>query len=303
MKLMKQISILLLLSVVCILFCSCGIGKNGLAEIFDAWEEENDPNIAIYDDRKNLVIVNGQTISLQESLGKYYENIDQDLIVCVKDNKIYGLHAYNFVHIERGYNVDLYSFDIAKQEFEVLYTGIFGPGDSDRPRKQLSDETVYYNNNTIVFTEGYHLVSYKIDTGEVEELNPQDFSKPKKEYSIERVYDENGYIDFKAIIIKSETDERTISVDYMAERHPYVQDLLNIGVLRNPLEEVDPLKSFFNDSFVVNGKIYLVCDVMDNDGESNGVLFSYDYENDQFTFIHHVFSNAYPDLVIIPNES
>ena len=283
--------------------CLRGIGKNGLAEIFDAWEEENDPNIAIYDERKNLVIVNGQTISLQESLGKYYEHIDQDLIVCVKDNKIYGLHDYNFWQIERRYNVDLYSFDIAKKEFEVLYTGLFGPGDSDRPIKYLSDETVYYNNNTIVFTEGYHLVSYKIDTGEVEELNPQDFSKPKKEYSVERIYDENGYIDFKAIIIKSETDERTISVDYMAERHPYVQDLLSIGTLRNPLGKVDPLMGFFTSSYVVNGKIYLVCDVMDNDGESNGVLFSYDYENDQFVFLFHVFSNAYPDLVIIPNES
>ena len=89
----------------------------------------------------------------------------------------------------------------------------------------------------------------------------------------------------------------------MAQRHPYVQDLLSVGTLRNPLGKVDPLKGFFTSSYVVNGKIYLVCDVMDNDGESNGVLFSYDYENDQFVFLFHVFSNAYPDLVIIPNES
>ena len=281
--------------------CIIGIGKNGLAEIFDTWEKENDPNIAVYDERKDIVIVNGQTISLEECLGKYYKNTSNDLIICVKDSKIYGVHSYNFS--QREYDVDLYSFDITENEFEVLYTGKFGPGESDRPIKNLSYDTICYSNNTIIFTEGYHLVSYKIDTGEVEELNPQDFSQPKKEYSVERIYDENGYIDFKAIIIKSETDERKISVDYMAQRHPYVQDLLNIGVLRNPLGKIDPLEAFFYDSFVINDKIYLVCDVLDNDGESNGLVFSYDYSNDQFTFIHHVFSMDVPDITVIPNES
>ncbi len=303
MKLMKRISILLLLLVVCILFCSCGMGKNSLEKNFDAWEEENDPNIAIYDDRKNLVIVNGQTISLEESLGKYYENINQDLIVCVKDNKIYGVHAYNFLNKKNHETVDIYSFDILTSTFEVLYTSEFAPKETGESKEYLSHTKACYNNGRILMYDGARTVSYNIATRAVEELKADDFVEPEVNLSIRPMYDDNGNQDYKSIIIKSDVEERVIDIEYMAQRHPYVQELVDIGIFDGIYGEIDPLRLFFDDSYVVNDKIYFVCRVLDNDGESNGLLFVYDYENDQFTFLHHVFSMDYPKIIVVPNES
>lgn len=296
----KVISLICCITV-SMLLCSCGlirgIGKNGLADVFDTWEEDNDANIAIFDRRKDIIRVDGKVISLSHVLGKNYENTHQEIIVCVRHNRIYGIHVYNAK--QREYTADIYSIDITTNEFEILYTRKFDLDESVGTIKYLSYETVYYSNNAIVIYDGYHVISYRIDTNEVKELNQEDFSPPKKEYFVERIYDETGNINFKEIKVKNEAEERIVSVNYMSQRHQYVKELLEIGIIKNPIEEIDPLKYFFFDNFVINDNIYLICRVLDNDGESNALIFSYDFEKDTIKFIYHDFSNDIPSFAII----
>ena len=319
---MKKIITIVACSVLmCMLLTYCGecikgICKNGLAEVLDAWEKEADPNIAIFDERENSVIVNGDKIYLDEALKDHYENTWDELILCIRDNKIYGIHPKDCTKAK--YTVEIYSIDIETNEVDIVYTTEFGPGESGGLVNHLSYKTVYYLNGVIVMCDGYRMVSYEIDTREVKELNPEDFSLPEKEYLIERMFidvesiENDGNktnpssqkIDNKAIKIVSESEERVITVDYMAQRHPYVKELMDLGTFRNPFGKVDPLKVFFSkgDTYVINGKIYLVCRVLDNDGESSGLVFSYDYEKDQFTYIDYVFSIDVPYLIVIPVE-
>ena len=300
---MKKICALLLLFVVCISLCSCGIGQNGLKDLFDAWEKENDSNIAIFDERKDVVIVNGENISLDEILKPYYENTSDELILCVIDNKIYGLHAYNFVSNKNHETIDLYSFDVETNEFKVLYTSEFAPREKGEEKNYLSRTTACYNDGKILIYDGGSTVSYDIATGIVDELTGDDFSYQECEYSLEFICAEDGERDYKSFKIKRENEERTITIDYMAERSPYVQELVNIGVIDSIYGDVDPLEFFIgNDSCVIDDKIYIICRVLDNDGESNGLVFSYDYDTDQFVFIDYVFSIDYPKLVIVPNN-
>ena len=297
--------------------CIKGIGRNDLADVLDAWEKEADPDIAIFDGI-NTVIFKGNRIYLDEAVKDHYENAWNDLLLCVKNNKIYGIHSYNYKQSEYGYTVDIYSIDITTNSFEVLYTDNFGVDESGGAKYYLSYKSVYYQDGTIVMCDGLRGVSYSIDTGDAEEFDSADFSMPKKEYSIETVFGEaeeieihgnrsdisGEPIDHKAIKIVAESEERVITVDYMAQRHPYVKELVNMGVFRNPLGEVDPLERFFcaSDVYVINEKIYLVCRVLDYDGESSGLIFSYDFETDQFTYIDYVFSIDVPELVIMPAE-
>lgn len=278
------------------------MGKNGLDKVFDAWEEEKDSNVAIFDDRKDFVIVNGEELYLDEILKTYYENTSDELILCVVDNKIYGLHAYNFLSNEKGETVDLYSFDIETNEFEILYTSEFAPQETEDAKEYLSHTKACYNNGKILIYDGGRTVSYDIDTGNVDELAADGFSYPKYEYDLEFIYDEDGNRDYKSFKAKNKNEERTINIDYIAERSSYVQELVNIGIIDSIYGNVDPLEFFISgNSCVINDKIYLICRVLDNDGESNGLVFSYDYNTDQFTFIYQVFSMDYPKLSVLPN--
>ena len=279
-----------------------GIGKNSLAEVFDIWKKESDPDIAIFDALENSVIINGNKIYLDEALKDHYENTWGKLILCIRDNKIYGIHTKNYTKTK--YTAEIYSIDIKTNEVDIVYTAEFGPGESGGPRKYLTYESVYYLDGEIVMCDGYRMMSYRIDTGKAEELDPDDFSLPQKEYSVERLYEESEYkkLNYKTIKIVCETEEREITLDYMAQRHPYVKELVDMGMLKNPFEEKDPLEIFFGSSYVINEKIYLVCTVLDNGGESNGLVFSYDYKKDQFSYIYQVFSIEHPDIVIIPVE-
>ena len=192
---------------------------------------------------------------------------------------------------------------IKTNEFKILYTSEFAPKETGEEKNYLSRTTACYNNGKILMYDGGRTVSYDITTGIVDELTADDFSYPKYEHSLEFIYDEDGERVYKSVKIKSKNEERTITIDYMAEKSPYVRELVNIGVIDSIYGDVDPLEFFIGSgSCVINDKIYLICRVLDNDGESNGLVFSYDYDTDQFTFIYHVFSMDYPKLRVVPND-
>ena len=299
---MKKIYVLLLFLVICILLCSCGIGKNGFDNVFESWKKENDSDVAIFDDRHDIVIVNGKKILLNDALNSYYQHSSDDLILCVIDNKIYGLHAYNFSSNKNNETVDLYSFDVETNGFEILYTSEFAPREKGEAKEYLSHTIACYNDGKILIYDGGRTVSYAIDSGNIDELTSDAFSYPRYEYDLEFVYDENGKRDYKSFKIKKGNDERTINIDYMAERSPYIKDLVDMGTINSIYGTVDPLEFFISgNSCVLNDKIYLVCRVLDKDGESSGLIFSYDYNTDQFIFIDYVFSTDYPKLFIVPN--
>jgi len=275
---------------------------NSMEDFFEAWQVTNDSSVAIVDDRAETITFNEKTVNVRAILKKYYSNPDLHTLLLKSDWKLYGIHAYNFTDEVYYETIDLYAIDLETESLEVLYTSPYCPRENADSYEKLRNVEVHYSNRNIIVYDGTVVTKYNIDTSSVENLPPTELSYPKKPYTVETVNDNNGEIYWKKCKIISESGERMISVEYMAQKHEYIHKLLEFGKHKTLFGTIDPLERFFYNSYVINEKIYLVCCILDRDGERNATVFSYDYKSETFEFIYHGFSGGIPRIYLIPNE-
>ena len=293
MKKILYLSFALLL----VLNCTSCIFFNDLEDFFEEWIPENDSSIAIVRPHGDCINCEGQAIKADfldlQVIG--------DRLVYMEGNTVYGVKdEINSKDEDQIYRltVQLYSVDLKSQKEEVLYSGKYCP----RKGKAINIKSYYFERNIIICDETVTTV-YNLDTGAVQNLSAAELSsvyKPK--YTVERIFiNESKYdFDYRKIKIKGDSEERIITPEYMGERNEYARKLLELDVDNLPFSTEYPLDCFFNSFYVICDKIYIVCRVLDIDGESNAVIFSYDYEKDEFEFIYHEFTFDIPDFYPIP---
>ena len=86
------------------------------------------------------------------------------------------------------------------------------------------------------------------------------------------------------------------------KKNALVNSLLELENEKTFFGKTEPLDNFFYGSSVIGDKIYFICRVLDEDGESNAVVFSYDISTDAFAFLYHGFSSDMPNIYLIPRE-
>ena len=102
--------------------------------------------------------------------------------------------------------------------------------------------------------------------------------------------------------LKTELEERIITVKDMAERNDYIKSLTDLKATWYVFGIQKPLKSFPSKFFVINDDIYIIGVVYDRNGESNCVVFRYNYVDDTYTFLYHSFHSANSITDVIPIE-
>lgn len=274
------------------------LGRNSMDDYFEEWTAEIDTDVAFFDGRNGFVEANGKVVDcdsiIREKYGKEWLNYS---FFTVKNDLIYGMVFLSGENTEFKKLIDIISIDPSTNQLTVLHSGEYIPDDI----KKYEVDTNYSDGKLVIY-DGTKTASYNIESGEYEIGLPTDFSYPEQEYTVEKI--ESETILECGFIIKSKTEERRLTISDMAERNEKIKALTELEAHRWLFFfTTEPLKSFIYGLRVVNNEIYLIGRVFDNDGESNAVVFRYDYDTDSFAFVFHSFSSDSPIVTIIPNES
>jgi hypothetical protein len=239
---------------------------------------------------RNTLIVGENEINISDMLPAI------DYFVLYENGKLYGLDDHYLEN--NNYKFEIFVLDVENGELEILHT--------ENCTKPLPDiqtyEKCYYFDRNIAYYNGIDMTVYNLDTSEVRYLPVDDPTLPEQKYKIDRLKKDDGEIDYSGLKISSKTEERIITLQYMAERNEYAKELYNLETESFLGEKIDPLKKFFYKYTIVDNRIYLICRILEKDGESNAVVFRYDFEEDNFEYIYRRFTRDTPQIQIFSRE-
>ena len=297
----KRLGFIILVLVLVISMTSCTLGSNSMKGFFDDWIIQKDSRVAIVDKRYDTISINGDVVKIDTMLAKYFENPHDDVFLLLSDEKLYGVHSYNFVDEHYYETVDIYELDLGTEMIQILHTGRYCPRDESTENEMTSSE-IYYSNRSIILYDGTCMTVLDVDTLETTRLSANEFSRPLPKYTVESIKKDSGDVDRSRLKIVCNSEERIITIDYMAQRNEYVKKLSELEAHKGVFTTIEPMKDFFYKSFVLDNQIYFLCRVLDRDGESNALMFRYDYESEALELIYLGFSSDYPSLYLIPIE-
>ena len=249
-----------------------------MEDFFAEWEiEEIDTNIAIYNTHLDELTLGEKTIDVEFLTG--------DTLLCVIENNLYCFGvSYNTSGAYKNLG-RIFCVNLENKEIEYLHLGQYCPNNDDNA---YTPDAYYQDGNIIIFDNATTTI-YNIETGKAKKLPAEAFSQvytPK--YTFE--YPQNTEGSRKDLKIIGEEGERILTLEYMAEKHEYIKRVIDFGVHNNIDGPSDPVRNFFSEGFVVKDEIYLLCNVYDRNGHSNGIVFRYNYDKDEFVYLYHSFN-------------
>lgn len=270
-------------------------------DYFKSWVPEKDADVAICDGTLGVLILNGETINVKPFFDQITGVDTLDQLLCVSDNKIYGMHPEVISEGDYMYKQNIFSLDISTGEYEELYTFYHHlRDDSERDSKvNYHLHEWYYLDREMYFCDGLSAVKYNIDscifqTYETCICSQLDLDFP---YSIEHIRHPVSDYWHELKITKGDT-ERMITREYLATKNKYIKDLDNLKNRQTIFGSDDPFKGFIGETYVINGKIYLRCSIYGNFLWEYCMIFSYDFESETVEYLYTTSSNTYYTVVI-----
>jgi hypothetical protein len=275
--------------------------NNSMEEYFSHWEIANEPSVGIVvnDDVSGFYLTNGQYFEdYEEILSLEYGDVNLwDVTFLLEtDGTLYGTYMQTLSDEEYRYTIDIFQLHLETREVSVLFSQNYFPLDNSQAHEKISQPKIFCLNCEITIYDGTRVTVFHLDSGTVEEFPPESFSQPENNIAISPSSNPLGYK------ITRDGEERFITVEYMAQRNAYVKDLSNLEEHKTLFGKVNPMGSFFEDCVEINGKLYLTCVVLDRDGERNYLIFSYNFEKDQFECIFHTFFTDRLDISFVSIE-
>lgn len=301
---------LFLVLIVCICFAlsSCGLDKNSLEDFFAEWTPEKDNSVAIFGpDYDGILFYNGKEIDTKPIIEKHFGYFNQLNHLAVVDGNLYSTAYYTISEDERTdthmCSLDIYKLNLTYLTFEVVFSDLYTP--SDIFESFYPD--VFYSNRIVYVYDGVSKTEYNIDKKVSVRSETNDFTPPSiGKYKVEYVRNNDGTVDYNYIKITGDSFEKILTFDYIANRNEYIDRLRALDNEPTRLEDLlnitMPLDEFFCSAFSIGDKVYLHCQVFDEDGERNSIFISYDCKKDSFTFLRHIFSPWSSRSKVIPVE-
>ena len=262
--------------------------KNGLEDFFKEWNPTVDSDVAIIDGENETFLVNGEALESSDALEKYFSSYySQDSLVFADGIMYVARRTYFKSEGEIYIEVKVCGINFKTGEDKIIYVENYCVDEG-------APSTLYYDGK-IYICDGVKTIEIDIGTLTVEEFPADYFLSLPKKYEVRIETSENEKIIDEKVVIRHGDAERELMLSYFAENNEYIKKIVDsandIRFNRN---------GFFQKSYVVNDKIYLFCCVLDRDGESNGILFSYDYITEEILFIYHSFSSEHSDIRVVP---
>ena len=282
-----KIACILFAVLCCIFLVDCTVGLvglfyNDLDNFFAEFEPEQDPKIAYAVEEGDIVVFNNETIRFAEK-----GHFELYVYACIYEDWVYfvdtpGEKAVILKkHVQTGETRTVFSAQAERLEYWK------------RPYYNASNNSIILYNKQIVYV-------FSVETETVVQYRAEEFVHSQTTaYTVTKLSDQE-------LVVSDGATSRHITLSYMARRHEYAKRIQELpahfwltGVLVDAAW-TEPTDRFFSDAYVLGDTVYLTCRVLDKDGQSNYVLFSYNYENDRFAYLFHWYTNDIGRVYPVP---
>lgn len=257
--------------------------KYNMRHFFDDWEKEVDEEIApvLHD---YYVYYRDKKVNLHDISPGYIREV-----FCVSDDRIYFCYSTSTPDSEAGIIWNIASIGLNGENLINHYScNLFNKSDyltKDRYiRLSYHDynENYYgglYEDNKIYLHGRDRTVVYDICNDTACEVN---------EYPMSR-YRWNFNDTHSEIVIKDCEQDlcKTVTLESMAEKNNYAKKLLELSS-RKIWSGKSPTYKVFSMVRTVGDRIYLICEVLNWNGESFSIVFQYDFSSENVLYVYSI---------------
>lgn len=202
---------------------------------------------------------------------------DIDDCFCSYKGKVYFIFSYLDDNNEkRVWNIGSVNFD--GTNFEIEYSNAFdGFYYNEATNKNNSEKSGYFKNGVIVLNDTQKVVEYDILSGKSTEFvfNEYNFIENEIDYEI---------VDYNKITFTKNNEEKTLTLKELKKSNGAISEICSIYD-KKTLSTETGLEYFFDSVQLIDGKVYLLCRVLNFGGHTSVVLLEYDFETNSCKYV------------------
>lgn len=285
---MKRVLLVLLGIVITIFFegCSSKDNLNGMFNSLKVETEESVPYIC-YD---NLVY-NDMLVNFNELLEKNGINGVFHEVYVIQNDTIWFGYSDTEKNENGARQWNIATVDISGKEFNIAYSGEFCFGNTaDRSYSQKNNShqeeryitaNGFYHDGKIILTDHVKMIELDVETTDWKEIVIEHYKFPVLPIETE-------IIDYQTITFSRDSEQKIFNVETGKRTSVAFEKLFKLEK-----EKTWQGKSYLSELFdkvqIVNNHIYIICRVINWDGETHAVVFQYDFENNSCKYAFHCF--------------
>lgn len=218
---------------------------------------------------------------LELNLDKVLENNGYnsytDECLCFYEDKVYFVFSYmDGIDEKRVWNIASVNFD--GTNFEIEYSNAFdGFYYNEATNKNNLEKSGYFKNGVIVLNDTQKVVEYDILSAKSTEFVFDEYNFIENEIDYE-------IVDYNKITFTKNNVEKTLTLEELKKSNGAISEICGIYDKKTVSTETG-LEYFFDSVQFVDGKVYLLCRVLNFGGHTTVVVLEYDFETNSCEYV------------------
>ena len=218
---------------------------------------------------------------LELNLDKVLENNGYnsytDECLCFYEDKVYFVFSYmDDINEKRVWNIASVNFD--GTNFEIEYSNAFdGFYYNEATNKNNLEKSGYFKNGVIVLNDTQKVVEYDILSAKSTEFVFDEYNFIENEIDYE-------IVDYNKITFTKNNVEKTLTLEELKKSNGAISEICGIYDKKTVSTETG-LEYFFDSVQFVDGKVYLLCRVLNFGGHTTVVVLEYDFETNSCKYV------------------
>ena len=270
--------------------------------IFDSYEIETTKKISyVYYD---TLICDNTVIDLSEIL---YENNCNGVfheVYVIQDDTIW----FGYADVKSDGNDstiwNIASLSVSGTDFNICYSGefclesgaekVYMHNNNNHLKDDYQTDNGFYYDGKIVLTDRAKTVEYDLRTN-----NSTEFMATNYEYPTLVI--EAEIVDHHTILFSKENKQKVFDVKQAKQTSTVFKKLYELEKEKN-WQGKSYLSELFDKVQIINNQIYIICRVINWDGETHAIVFQYDYDTNVCKYAFHCFMGDIigNDLYVVP---
>lgn len=298
---MRRISLVLLVIVISILIGGCSSRKK-INDMFDSYEIETAEKIPYV--CYNTLVYNNATLDFDKLLDENISNGVFHEVYVVQDDIIW----FGYSDVKRNENGAkkwyIASVTVDGSDLNIAYSGEFClESEADQSYVQNNNSHMkeyyltangFYYDGKIILTDHIKTIEFDLETASSEEFSVVDYKYPTLSIETE-------IVDYQTISFCKNSEQKIFNVEIGKQTSKAFKKLFELKEEKN-WQGKSYLSELFDKVQIVNNQIYILCRVINWDGETHAIVFQYDFENNSCKYAFNSFMDDIigNDLYVVP---
>ena len=267
--------------------CTC---SKKMIDFFDTLVKETTEEIPyVYND---TLVLEGTSLNFSELLQKNGVDGTFREVYVVQDDIVFFCYSTNGDGQNGGDIWHIATASIDDQVVESIYSEEFCfdsaadrhyiLNNNDHSINRYETANGFYHNNKVVLTDHVKLIEFDLTAKKAVVFKATEYRYP----SMPNVQ----IVDYETIVFSQGSRQQTFSINRAKETSKAFEKILELEENEN-WQGKSLLSNLFDKVEVVNGKIYIICRIMNWNGETHAAVFEYDFETNSCQYAFHCFTN------------